>query len=119
MIDPMNIQSSIQEKLKNLVPVHTDVINESFMHNVPEGSETHFKVTVVSEKFQGKLPVARHRMVHALLADEIAGPVHALSLYAMTPEEWFEKGGQVPDSPACRGGGQGTGSKPPPSGNTR
>ncbi len=114
-----NVQSSIQEKLENLSPVHTDVINESFMHNVPEGSETHFKVTVVTEQFRGKMQVARHRMVNALLADEIAGPVHALSLHTMTPDEWFEKGGRVPDSPECRGGKRGGDSKRPPNGNTR
>lgn len=53
------IQSAIQETLtENLQPVHLEVINESYMHNVPKGSETHFKVLVVSEKFEN-LPLIK------------------------------------------------------------
>ena len=100
----MNIQTTIQTKLNSFAPVHLEVINESYMHSVPEGSESHFKVTVVTDQFEGKMLVARHRMVNELLAEEIAGPIHALSLHTMTPDEWIEKGGQVPDSPDCLGG---------------
>jgi len=46
------VEQSIQKKLKDaLNPVHLDICNESYMHNVPPGSETHFKVVVVSDKF--------------------------------------------------------------------
>ena len=100
----MNIQSSIETKLLTLEPVHLDVVNESHMHNVPEGSESHFKVTVVSEHFEGKNLVARHRVVNALLAEELEGPVHALSLHTKTADEWFEQGGTIGDSPLCLGG---------------
>lgn len=49
------IESSIKEKLQNaLTPSHMEIINESYMHNVPKGSETHFKVVVVSDKFQNQ-----------------------------------------------------------------
>lgn len=41
-----------------LAPTHLEIINESFMHNVPPGSETHFKVLVVSEAFDG-LPLIK------------------------------------------------------------
>ena len=100
------VQSAIQLKLQALNPEYLEVINESFMHNVPEGSESHFKVVVVSDAFAGAMLVARHRKVNELLAEEIQGPVHALSIHAMTPEEWFESGAKAPDSPECLGGGK-------------
>ena len=46
------MEQTIQKKLTDaLKPVHLDIFNESYMHNVPAGSETHFKVVVVSDKF--------------------------------------------------------------------
>ena len=98
------VKISIQEKLQALAPEHLEVINESYMHNVPEGSESHFKVVIVSDEFSGNMLVARHRKVNELLTEEIQGPVHALSIHAMTPEEWFESGARSPDSPECLGG---------------
>ena len=52
-----------------------------------EGGESHFRITVVSEQFRGLSRLARQRMVYGLLADELAGPVHALSVAAKTPDE--------------------------------
>lgn len=97
----MAIQSDIEQKLAALQPTHLQVINESHMHSVPENSETHFKVVLVSESFAKQRAVQRHQKVYALLADELAGPVHALALHLYTPEEWQ---GQSPDSPNCMGG---------------
>jgi len=88
-----------------LAPVHLEIINESNMHNVPANSETHFKVVVVSEDFATKSLVQRHRTLNQLLAEQLAGPVHALSMHTHTKKEWLDKGGIVPDSPPCRGGG--------------
>ena len=99
------VQAGIEKKLNDsLTPLHLEVVNESHMHSVPPGSESHFKVTVVSDKFVDQSPVQRHRTINNLLAAEISGPVHALALHAMTPDEWFEKGGMSEDSPPCRGG---------------
>jgi len=109
----MTVQQTIEHKIaEGLNPVHLAVENESHMHNVPPGSESHFKVTVVADQFEGKPPLARHRVLNALLSEELAGPVHALSMHTFTSAEWNEKGGQVPDSPLCRGGAkaEGTGS---------
>lgn len=100
----MSVQGTIEEKLQVLHPEHLEVLNESHMHNVPEGSESHFKVTLVSPEFDGKNLVARHRMINQLLTEELAGSVHALSLNTLTPEEWAKKGGQVRQSPPCLGG---------------
>lgn len=87
-----------------LHPTHLDVVNESGMHNVPKGSETHFKVIAVSDEFSGKSLVFRHRMINSLLANQLAGGVHALSLQTMTPDEWLTSGQVTFDSPLCRGG---------------
>jgi BolA protein len=103
----MTIQQSIESKLRTaLAPAHLAVINESHMHAVPPNSETHFKVVVVSGAFAGKPRVARHQTVNGLVADELAGPVHALSIQAFTPDEWTARGGAIADSPECMGGGK-------------
>lgn len=101
----MQVQNIIERKLKELLtPSHLEVINESSNHNVPPGSESHFKVTVVSSQFEGKMLVARHRMINKLLADELAGSVHALSMHTFTQAEWKEKDEQTRSSPPCLGG---------------
>lgn len=101
----MTIQQTIEQKINDrLSPDYLDVRNESRMHNVPPGSESHFKVTVVSTLFEGKMLIARHRLLNETLAAELAGPVHALSLHTLTPAEWQAKSGQTPRSPPCLGG---------------
>ncbi|MBT8125475.1 MAG: BolA family transcriptional regulator [Gammaproteobacteria bacterium] len=101
----MTIQANIEAKITDaLQPEYLEVANESHMHNVPPGSESHFKVTVVTTEFDGKMLVARHRILNQLLKDELNGPVHALSLNTLTPEEWQEKNGEVRKSPPCLGG---------------
>lgn len=103
----MSLQQQIENTLTNaLHPEFIEVINESSNHNVPSGSESHFKVTVVSEHFAGQRLIQRHRMINTLLADELAGPLHALALHTLTPDEWFDRAGKVADSPQCLGGGK-------------
>ncbi|KYF71528.1 BolA family protein [Sorangium cellulosum] len=98
-------QESIQSKLVHaLDPVHLDVENESRMHSVPAGSETHFKVLVVSEAFRGLSPLDRHRRVNAIVREEFGAGLHALTIRAMTPDEWERQGGADFRSPACLGG---------------
>jgi BolA protein len=104
----MSVQQRIEQKLDaGLKPLHLEVVNESGMHNVPAGSESHFKVVVVADDFDSKRLLNRHRIVNELLAEELAGPVHALAIHAMTPEEWFQRGGRATESPPCLGGGKG------------
>ncbi|XP_078042601.1 DNA-binding transcriptional regulator BolA isoform X1 [Augochlora pura] len=98
------IQLSIRKKLADFLnPSHIEVINESYMHNVPKGAETHFKVVVVSKEFVGKPLLKRHQMINNLLQAELQGGVHALSIVAKTPDQW-EDGNKVSPSPACMGG---------------
>ncbi len=54
------------------------------------GGETHFNVKIVSQGFVGENRVARQRKVYAVLADELAERVHALSLITITPDEAAE-----------------------------
>ena len=100
----MSVKNAIETKLQSLQPQFLDVINESHKHNVPKGSESHFKVIIVSKEFKGKMLMARHRLVNQLLADELAHSIHALTLHTMTDEEWLEKGGLTTNSPPCLGG---------------
>jgi BolA protein len=98
----MSRQQRIEEHLRSgFAPVYLEVLNES--HNHSAGSETHYKLVVVSEGFSGLRPVARHQKVYALMANEMAGGLHALALHLYTPEEWAAAA-VAPDSPACRGG---------------
>ena len=103
----MTVQATIEQKLANdYNPLHLEVINESSNHNVPEGSESHFKVVVVSPAFAGKNLLARHRLINATLADELNGVIHALAIHTYTEEEWKEESNGAPMSPPCLGGGK-------------
>jgi BolA protein len=84
--------------------MHLEVENESHNHNVPKGSETHFKVLIVSDAFEGIGAIDRHRRVHAALADELKKGLHALTLRALTPAQWHAEGGSDFQSPPCLGG---------------
>jgi len=95
------IRNCLSESLK---PVHIEVVNESYMHNVPKGSETHFKVLVVSEQFENQPLLKRHRLVNCLVKEKLGNQFpHALSIEAKTPAQWQEHYKMDP-SPNCRGG---------------
>ncbi|TNF80812.1 MAG: BolA/IbaG family iron-sulfur metabolism protein [Gammaproteobacteria bacterium] len=101
----LSIQDTINEKLDQRFDLkHLEVVNESGNHNVPPGSETHFKVVMVSTDFEGARLLTRHRAVNEALADELAGGVHALALHTYTPDEWQARFGNAPMSPPCLGG---------------
>ncbi len=98
----MIVQRRIEEKLAGaLAPTHLVVENESHMHSVKPGSETHFKVLVVSAAFEGVGRVERQRKVNAALCDELASGVHALTMRALTPSEWEGGGAAGFVSPKC------------------
>ena len=101
----MTVQQDIEQRLQSdFSPVVLDVTNESHMHSVPPNSETHFRVVLVSASFDGRTRVARHQQVYAALAEQMAGPVHALALHTYSPVEWQQREQPVPDSPDCLGG---------------
>lgn len=97
------VQKGIEQKLLDaFTPDYLLVENESHNHSVPANSETHFKVTMVSEAFVGVRKVARHQKVYQVLQDELAGPVHALAMHLYDANEWQKA--DVPESPNCLGG---------------
>jgi len=101
----MSTQAVIEEKLaQGINAKHLEVINESANHNVPAGSESHFKVVLVSEDFADKKLIQRHRLVNQILADELQGKIHALAIHTYTEPEWQEQSGNAPMSPPCLGG---------------
>ncbi len=96
-----SVQAAIEEKLrKNFDVIELTVENESHMHSVPANSETHFKVTLVTNDFLGKRQVARHQLVYGQLREQLDGPVHALALHTYAGDEWQ---GAAPESPNCMG----------------
>ena len=101
----MNRRELIEQQLNAAFsPLHIEVVDESHTHSVPEGAQSHFKVTLVSQQFEQKSLLQRHRAINQVLAHELENGIHALALHTMTPDEWFVKGGHSPDSPPCLGG---------------
>jgi stress-induced morphogen len=105
------VEENLTRKLTQYFqPIHIHLENESPMHGLKPEAEKHFRAVIVSEKFAGLQRVARHRLVHDLLGEELKTHVHALSVQAYTPEEWslrLQENG--PDaathkSPPCLGG---------------
>ena len=88
----MRVKAAIEKKLgEGLAPRRLSVVDESHRHaghaGAPDGGESHFRVEVVAAAFAGLSRVARQRLVYGLLAEELKGPIHALALRTLTPEE--------------------------------
>lgn len=88
----MGIAERIRQKLEAAFqPRRLDVIDESSRHaghaEAPSGGESHFRVVIVADAFADMTRLARQRAIHQALADELAGPVHALSIEARGPDE--------------------------------
>ena len=88
----MSVANSIEQKLTAaLDPAKLEIIDESHRHaghaGARAGGESHFHVTIVASAFENQSRVARQRRVYEILADELAGPVHALALTTLTPGE--------------------------------
>lgn len=103
----MSTQSEIEQKLTAGINIqHLEVVNESNQHNVPPGSESHFKAIIVSNDFADKKLLERHRMVNEILKQELKQNIHALALHTYTWSEWEESNSNAPTSPPCMGGGK-------------
>ncbi|MDO8409280.1 MAG: BolA family protein [Phenylobacterium sp.] len=86
------IFDAIQQKLTEAFsPTRLVIEDESSRHaghaGARPGGESHFNVLIEAEAFAGAPKVARQRMIYRALAEEMAGPVHALSLKALAPGE--------------------------------
>ncbi|QJD57726.1 BolA family transcriptional regulator [Pseudomonas sp. gcc21] len=95
-------QTALEQAMQRLAPEHLELTNESYMHSVPPGSESHFKAVVVSAEFEGLNAVKRHQMVYRSLG-ELMQQIHALALHTYSPGEWAARQ-QAPHSPNCLGG---------------
>lgn len=107
----MSMQALIESKLRDaLAPSHLEVINESHMHASGKknpAAETHFKVVVVSDRFEGLNPVKRHQLVYGALGEELGMKkgIHALAITSRTPGEWAASP-EANQSPDCMGAGK-------------
>lgn len=100
----MNVEKSIESKvLDSLKPDLLLIENESHNHGGP-ATDSHFKLTVVADGFGSLSAVKRHQKLYGILAEELAGPVHALALHLYTPQEWAARQSSAPLSPNCLGG---------------
>lgn len=101
----VTVRRNIEAKIRAaLSPMHLRVIDESHMHAVPPGSESHFKLVVVSDRFEGVSRIRRHQTVNRILEQELREDIHALSMETLTAAEWERKGAQTTESPPCLGG---------------
>lgn len=60
---------------------------------VVSDDNTHFQALVVSAEFAGRRPLARHQLVYECLGTLVGNEIHALSITALTPDEWRDRGG--------------------------
>ena len=96
----MSLEQQLIERLQQLSPSHLEVVNESSGHGgYFPGKESHFKVIVVSESFEGLRLVQRHQKIYAVAGELLSpGKIHALAIHAFLPTEWQ---GQDTTSPNC------------------
>ena len=85
----MFLETLLRNTLTDLLdPSVLDLENESHGHNVPENSETHFRLVIVSKMFEGLSRVRRHQLVYKALNEYMHGEIHALTMKTLTPEEY-------------------------------
>ena len=88
----MSVEEIIRRKITDrLAPRRLEIKDESHLHaghaGAREGGESHFRILVVSDRFEGLTPVARQRLVNDVLREELSGPIHALAMKTQTPDE--------------------------------
>ena len=94
------IESQIVNTLSSFMNLASlKIINESFMHNVLKGSESHFKIVVVTNDFNNISIIQRHKLIYKTL-DNLMNKIHALSIHTFTEEE-FKLNPVILDSPEC------------------
>jgi BolA protein len=87
----MSVDAEIRRRLSALEPEALELIDESAKHaghaGAAPGGQTHWKLSIVSRRFEGQPTVARHRMVYQALGELMQNPIHALAISARSPEE--------------------------------
>ncbi len=94
MTEGVDRRARIEAKLRDALDAqHIEVIDESANHVGHAGARSgggHFRALIVSERFAGRNPVSRQRLVYTALAEEMKSEIHALALRTLTPAEWRE-----------------------------
>jgi len=88
----MSTIETMQARLAILKPTHIEIQDDSASHAGHAGAKSgggHFFLTIVSDEFAGQLTIARHRKIYDLLGDLMQSQIHALSIKAHTPDEFF------------------------------
>jgi len=88
----MTTPETIQARLAPLNPSHIEIHDDSASHAGHAGAKSgggHFFLTIVSDQFAGQMTLARHRKIYELLGDMMHKEIHALSIKAHTPDEFF------------------------------
>lgn len=92
MADASDRHSRIESRLRECFdPVHLEVIDESRLHAGHAGAKSgagHFRVVLVSARFEGVARLERQRLVYSALSDEMGPEIHALSMTTLAPGEW-------------------------------
>ena len=90
----MDRRRLIEDRLREgLEALHVDVVDESHLHAGHAGAAEgggHFRVTVVSSRFEGLSAVEAQRLVYQTLSDQMGSEIHALAMKTLTPEQWGE-----------------------------
>ncbi len=81
----MNLEATIRERLEALHPESVALVDEDHLHVGHGATGAHWQLTIVSEAFRGKPPLARHRMVYEALGDLMKREIHALKIEAFAP----------------------------------
>ncbi|WP_411901166.1 transcriptional regulator BolA [Salmonella enterica] len=101
------IRGQIDEKVRTAFdPVFLEVVDEGYRHNVPSGSESHFKVVLVSARFTGERFLNRHRTIYGTLTAELSTTAHPLALHTYTLKQWEALQGTNFVSPSDSGSGR-------------
>ena len=89
-VDAPHVARTLRERLAALAPTVVDVVDDSALHvgHQPEGGGGHFSLLIVSEAFSGLSRLARHQRVLHEVGDLVPHPIHALSIRALTPDEF-------------------------------
>jgi len=87
----MSVAETIRERLAALEPQALDLVDESEQHRghagYRQGGGTHWRLSIVSQRFSGRSTLERHRMVYGALGTLMQDPIHALAITARSPEE--------------------------------
>jgi BolA protein len=84
----LSLEAAIRARLAALSPQVVELVDEDHLHVGHGATGAHWQLTIVSEAFRGKAPLARHRMVYEALGDLMKRDIHALKIEAFAPEQF-------------------------------